>query len=46
MLRQRRHICRLAHPVADFVPNLISTIFFGLGKPKKLTSINLAVACL
>jgi hypothetical protein len=25
---------RLAHPVADFAPNLISTIFFGLGKRK------------
>jgi hypothetical protein len=27
MLRQRRLICRLAHPVADFDPNLISILF-------------------
>src|SRR4051812_32154181 len=27
MPRQRRLICRLAHPVADFAPNLISILF-------------------
>jgi hypothetical protein len=34
MPRQRRLICRLAHPVADLAPNLISIVFFGLGKRK------------
>src|SRR5437879_13580796 len=45
MPRQCRLACRLAHPVAEFTPDLISIfIFSDCAKRKELTSINFPAA--